>query len=79
MYTWFVYLHEIGVFGFLQAYNVAVGVAFELRRERNPEKVGTLLSLSGNSTGFLNGSIIVLLLSEIIGGVMGHWWGKGWI
>jgi hypothetical protein len=79
MYTWIVFLHVLGVFGFLLAHGVSVAVAFAFRRERNPEKISALLSLSLNSIGFLNSSILVLLLTGIIGGFMGHWWGKGWI
>ncbi len=79
MYIWIKFLHVLGVFGFLLAHGVSIGVAFQLRRERNPERIGALLSLSGNSIGFLNGSIMILLLTGIISGFMGHWWGTGWI
>lgn len=34
MYPWLVLLHVLGVFGFLMAHGVSVGVAFALRQER---------------------------------------------
>jgi len=79
MYPWFVFLHVLGVFGFLMAHGVSVAVAFSLRRERNPERIRTLLNLSGSSIGFLNISIVILLLTGIVAGFIGGWWSQGWI
>ena len=79
MYKWLVFLHVLGVFGFLMSHGVAASVAFMLRRERNPERVNTLLNLSSSSIGILHGSIFVLLITGIINGFLGKWWGQGWI
>ena len=79
MYKWFVFLHVLGVFGFLMAHGVSISVAFALRRERNFERVQTLLNLSASSIEVMLGSLAVLILSGVITGFMGHWWGKGWI
>lgn len=79
MYPWLVFLHLLGVFGFLMAHGVSVGVAFALRRERNPERVRTLLDLSGSSIGFLNISIAILRLTGIVTGFIGAWWNQAWI
>jgi hypothetical protein len=79
MYTWFVYLHVLGVFGFLISHGVSIFVAFALRRERNLERMDALLSLSGSSIGFVHISILVLLASGILLGFLGHWWGEVWI
>ena len=79
MYTWFVFLHVLGVFGFLMAHGVSISVAFALRRERNFERVQTLLNLSASSIEVMLGSLAVLILSGVITGFMGHWWDKGWI
>jgi len=79
MYSWFVYLHVLGVMGFLVSHGVSIGVAFELRRERNLERIRSLLDLSGKFVGIMNGALLVLLISGIVSGFMGSWWGKLWI
>ena len=79
MYGWLILLHVFAVFGFLMAHGVSMSVAFALRRERNPERIRTLLDHSGNSIGILYISILILLLTGVIGGFMGRWWGRGWI
>ena len=79
MYRWLVILHVLGVFGFLMAHGISVGVAFTLRRERNLEHIQALLNLSSSSLGILHGSIAVLLVTGIVSGSIGHWWSRAWI
>ncbi len=79
MYKWFVFLHLLGIFGFLTAHGVSISVAFALRRERNTDRIQTLLTLSGSAIGILNLSILLLLGTGIAAGFMGQWWGRGWI
>ena len=79
MYSWLVFLHVLGVFGFLMAHGISASVAFKLRNERNAERIRALLDLSSSSLGILHGSIGVLLLTGVIVGFLGRWWGRGWI
>jgi hypothetical protein len=79
MYQWLVFLHVLGAFGFLLAHGGSANVAFRLRRERDPERVRTLLDLSGGSTMVMYLSLLVLLIAGIIAGFQGRWWGFGWI
>jgi hypothetical protein len=79
MYRWLVLLHVLGVFGFLIAHGLSVGVAFTLRRERKLENIQALLNLSSSSLGVLHGSISILFLTGIVSGFIGRWWGRGWI
>lgn len=79
MYPWLVYLHVIAVFGFLMAHGVSAAVALTLRRERDPRRLSALLALSGSAVGLMDGSILLLLITGIINGFIGHWWGRGWI
>lgn len=79
MYPWLVYLHLLGLFGFLLAHGASSSAAFALRRERNLERVRALLELSANSYGVMYGALLVLLLSGISAGVLGQWWGRAWI
>jgi uncharacterized membrane protein len=69
----------LGVFGFLMAHGISVGVAFTLRRERKLEHIQALLNLSSSTLGMLHSSIGILLLSGIVSGFIGHWWSRGWI
>lgn len=78
-YQWWVFLHIVGVFGFLLAHGVSVGVAFRLRRERDPHRINALLELSGSSILLVNVSLIVLMIAGVVAGFLGHWWGQGWI
>jgi len=79
MYPWLVYLHILGVFGFLMAHGVSIIVTFELRRERNLEHIRTLLNLSAGSLGILQVSIGLIVIIGVVLGFMGKWWGSGWI
>jgi hypothetical protein len=79
MYPWLVYLHLLSLFGFLLAHGASSSASFALRRERNLERIRALLELSGNSFGVMYVSLLVLLLSGVSAGVIGHWWGQIWI
>jgi hypothetical protein len=79
MYPWLIFLHVVGVFGFLMAHGVSAGVAFALRSERNLERVRALLMLSAASYPVMYGSLLLLLLVGVVLGFMGSWWGRAWI
>jgi uncharacterized membrane protein len=79
MYRLLVLMHVLGVFGFLMAHGISVGVAFTLRRERELERIRALLNLSSSSLGILHGSIAAVLISGIVSGFIGRWWSRGWI
>jgi hypothetical protein len=79
MYRWLVFLHVIGVFGFLMAHGVSASAYFALRRERNPDRIRLLLQMSSSSLGTMGFSLLLLLVTGIITGFIGHWWRSGWI
>src|SRR5919108_4072212 len=60
-YSFWVFLHLLGVFGFLTAHGVVVGVSFALQKERDPGRIRTLLELSGSSMLAFYVSLLVLL------------------
>jgi uncharacterized membrane protein len=78
-YRWWVFLHIAGVFGFLIAHGVSVGVAFRLRREREPKRIMALLDLSNSSITLLYWSLLLLIGGGVVAGFVGDWWGDGWI
>ena len=79
MYPWLVFLHVIGVFGFLMAHGVSAGVYFALRRERNVDRIRLLLQMSSDTVRLMGGSLLLLLVTGIIAGFIGQWWSYGWI
>jgi plastocyanin len=79
VHRWWVFLHIIGVFGFLMAHGVSAYVTLRLPKERQPARVSQLLELSASSVGFMWNSIGVLLVGGIAAGFTGHFWGQGWI
>ncbi len=79
MYQWLALLHILGVFGFLLAHGASASVAFALRQERDHERVRTLLTLSAGSYPVMYLSLLVLLVTGIVTGILGDWWGRGWI
>lgn len=60
MYRWLVFLHVIGIFGFLVSHGASASVFFALRHERNLERVRLLLQLSVSSFRVMGISLLVL-------------------
>lgn len=79
MYRWWVFLHLLGVFGFLIAHGVSMGVTFQLRKERDPRRIVGLLELSATSVRGFYAALLVLLLGGVVAGFLGHWWSRPWI
>lgn len=79
MYRWLVFVHLIGVFGFLLTHGTSVMVTFMIRRQRDPERLGALLDLSAQSINAFYASTLVLLGGGIAAGFAGGWWNRGWI
>jgi MFS family permease len=79
MYSWLVFLHVLGIFGFLIAHGASASVFFALKKERNPEHICTLLQLSSGAALIMLISLLTLFISGIIAGFLGHWWRYGWI
>ena len=79
MYTWLVFLHVLGVFGFLIAHGVSASVFFAIKNERNMERICMLLQLSSGSARVMIISLLTLLATGVINGFLGHWWRYGWI
>jgi len=79
MYKWVVFLHILSVFGFLVSHGVSMNMAFALRRERDLERLRALLQLSTTSYTTMYPSLLLIVLTGILAGFQGHWWGKGWI
>ena len=79
MYRWLVFVHVLGVFLFLMAHGISAGVAFGVHKERQLDRLRALLELSSASYGIMYGGLLLLLITGIINGFIGKWWGTGWI
>jgi uncharacterized membrane protein len=78
VYQWWVFIHLLGVLGFLLAHGVSVGVLIALRTERDPGRVRALLQLSSQSTTAFYWSFLVLLGGGLAAATSGHWWSLAW-
>lgn len=80
MYNWWVFIHIVGVLGFVLAHGASSWVALAVRRERQPERLRTLLDLSSSATSAFYVSTFLLLLGGVAAGFDEHWWSQqAWI
>ena len=79
IYQLVVFLHVIGLFGFLMAHGISAGVYFVLQHERQIERLRWLLQLSTGTARVMLTSLLVLIVTGVIAGFMGQWWSRGWI
>ncbi len=79
MYTWVVFLHVLGVMLFMLAHGGTTLMTFQIHKERDADRMRTLLDLSGYSWPAFALSFLLLLVSGIVAGFMGRWWSQGWI
>ncbi len=56
MYRWLIFLHVLGVFGFLLTHGASAIMTLQLRKERDLMRIRALLDLSSNSLGLMYGS-----------------------
>src|SRR5207248_966623 len=77
LYQWWVFIHIVGVLGFLLAHGESVAVLFARRRERDPDRIRTLLGLSGQSATAFYVSFLVLLGGRLAAATCGPWWSAG--
>lgn len=78
-YQWLVFLHVLGVFGFLLAHGVSVFVAFRVQREKDVQAIRALLGLSASAVMMSTFSLLLILAAGIAAGFAGNWWRFGWI
>ncbi len=79
MYNLLVFIHVVGVLGFVLTPGVSTWVTLAVRREREPERLRILLDLSASTIKAFYIFTFLLLLGGIGAGFDGHWWGQAWI
>jgi hypothetical protein len=76
---WLKLLHVAAGFTFALAHGVSAFTTLKLRGERDPARVTALLDLSKVSVPVTDAAIVLLLLSGIVSGFVGGYWGHLWI
>ena len=80
MYKWWVFIHIVGVIGFVFSHGTSAAMALRLRHERNPDRIRVLLQISSSSMGAFYVSTLLLLVGGIAAGIDLDWFGtSGWI
>jgi uncharacterized membrane protein len=79
LYDWWVFIHIVGVVGFVLSHGTSAGMSLRLRHERNPDRIRVLLQISSSSLGIFYISTVLLLVGGIAAGIQGHWFDSGWI
>jgi hypothetical protein len=72
------FLHILGAFGFIAAHGATATVTFVMRREREPERIRTMLDLSRSTRHLMYSSFLTLLGAGIAAGIIGGWFRSGW-
>ena len=78
-YRWWVFVHLIGVFGFLLAHGTSVAVMFRVRKERDREKIRELLQFSGSTVRIFYVSLVLLLAGGIGAALQNKYFWQRWI
>jgi hypothetical protein len=78
-YPWIVFVHVAAAFLFVMGHGASMWVSDQIRHERDPARIRTLLEMSSRSLGLVYVSLLVLLVAGIVAGVMGGYFSQGWI
>ena len=79
MYAWIIFLHVFSVLSFMLAHGASAAVMFRVRAERELARIHALLDLAKAFSLSVTITSSLLLITGIIAGFMGGWWGRGWI
>jgi hypothetical protein len=78
MYQWVVFIHVASILLFMLAHGVHVTAMWAFRREPEPETALTFFNDLPKTTT-LRILLALVVLSGVIAGFMGGWWGDAWI
>lgn len=78
-YGWWVFIHLVGVVGFVAAHGTSMAATMLMRRIRDPQQVSGILQLSAATVNAFYISTLVLLVGGIGAGIQGRWFSRGWI
>lgn len=78
-YSWWKFIHLIGVVGFMAAHGTSMAATMMIRRMRDPQHIEGVLQLSATTVLAFYLSTLVLLIGGIGAGIRGRWFNQGWI
>ncbi len=78
LYAWLRFFHLLGLVAFLLAHGVSGGASLALRKASSSTS-RQLLRLSQLAGVVAYPALLVLIVTGVWMGFVGHWWGKGWI
>ncbi len=76
---WIVFAHVLGAFLFAAGHGVSLFVAFQVRRERDPARIGALLDASGRALAAAYVGLLLLVVAGIVAGIVLESFGRWWI
>jgi hypothetical protein len=76
--SWIIYIHIVAAFAFVLSHGVSAFVAFRIRGERDPARIGALLDLSAASLGVMYTSLLLVLVAGILAAVVGGFFAQLW-
>jgi len=76
---WIVFIHVAGAFLFAAGHGGSILMAFQIRKERDPVRIGTLLDLSAWSLNIAGIGLLFLLVGGIVAGIVLGSFGRLWI
>ena len=77
-YNWWKFLHVAGVITFVLFHGVSVFAALRVRKERDRERIATLLQFSGSSLLGMYVALGWLVAFGVVAGIQGGYWDDGW-
>jgi hypothetical protein len=79
VYGWLLFAHIASVAGFLLAHGTSAAMAFRLRSEKTTDGIRPLAELSKQTTGVMYSFILLIVITGLLLGIRGGWFGRGWI
>lgn len=77
-YNWWKFLHVAGVIAFVLFHGVSVFAALRVRKERDRERIATLLQFSGSSLLGMYVALGWFVAFGVVAGIQGGYWNDGW-
>jgi hypothetical protein len=79
MYNWFLFAHIASLAGFLLAHGTSAAMVFRLRSEKTSDGIRSLTELSKQTTNVMYGFLLLIVITGLVLGAQGGWFGHGWI
>lgn len=77
MYGWLLFAHIASVAGFLLAHGTSAAMAIRVRSEKTTDGIRSLTELSKQTTGVMYSFILLILITGLLLGIQGGWFGRG--